>query len=159
MSPRGLAELWPARSGAVIVEHLIVFLPTLFFCLATIQTILLCAGDLVVRRAASAAARAAVVILPDPIAYGGAGRHQFAGARRDAVVKAARMILAADPHFDANDVAVTVTGASGEGPLTATVRARYQCFASFVNIVCGGSSRELKASSTQVYHGADYAFE
>ncbi|HMJ15383.1 MAG TPA: hypothetical protein VK524_28400 [Polyangiaceae bacterium] len=158
--PRPLRDLWHARSGAVLVEHLIVFVPTMFFCLATLQTLLLCAGDLVIRRAASAAARAAVVVLPDdPRRFGGVPLHQYQGARAAAVVKATKMILAADPHFALEGVSVSITGVRNGAPLTATVKARYQCFASFVNLVCGGSSRELTGTWTQVYQGADYAYE
>lgn len=60
--------------GAVFVEHLIAYLPVLFFFLATWQLIELCAARLIVQRAASAAARAAIVILPDdPAFYQGGG--------------------------------------------------------------------------------------
>jgi hypothetical protein len=153
-------ELVNDQSGAVFVEHLIVFVPTMFFFLATMQTILLCTGDLVIRRAASVAARAAVVVLPDdPLKYEGVGINEFSGARRAAIIEATRMILEADPHFDRNAVQVSVSGASGVGPLTATVTAPYRCFASFVNLVCGGSSRQLRATSWQAYQGANYAYE
>jgi len=146
--------------GAVFVEHLIVFLPCMFFFLATLQTIELCTGNLVIKRAASAAARAAVVVLPDdPKNWGGAPIHAFEGARAAAVIEATRMILKADSHFDPGSASVAVTGASGVGPLTATVTARYRCFAGFVNLVCAGSSRELKGVFTQAYHAAGYIHE
>jgi hypothetical protein len=158
--PDGERSLLRNQRGAVFVEHLIVFVPTMFLFLATLQTILLCTGNLVIKRAASAAARAAVVILPaDPRKYGGAPQHAFTGARAAAVVRASKMILTADPHFDLGSVDVSVSGASGAGPLTATVRAQYQCFARFVNVVCAGSSRQLKGTSIQAYQGADYAYE
>jgi hypothetical protein len=157
---RTLRRLAREQRGAVFVEHLVVFVPTLFFFLATCQALLLCIGDLVVRRAASAAARAAVVVLPDdPRRYGGVDPDQFSGARKTAIIQAAQMILEADRHFDPGAVQVSLSGERGTGPLTATVTARYRCFASFVNVVCGGASRELRASSTHIYQGANYAYE
>lgn len=160
MTTRAVQRLLHAEGGAVFVEHLIVFLPTLFFFLVTAQVLLLCIGDLVVRRAASAAARAAVVVLPDdPRRYGGVAPDEFSGARKAAIVRAAQMILEADRHFQPGDVQVAVSGERGDGPLTATVTARYHCFASFVNVVCGGASRELRATSTHIYQGAGYAYE
>ena len=77
------APLWRDARGAVFVEQLIAFLPVMFFFLAAWQLMELCAGDLLVKRAASAAARAAVVVLPDdPMFYGDVAVNSFTGARR-----------------------------------------------------------------------------
>ena len=154
------ASLRRDQRGAVVVEHLVAFLHVMFFFLVTLQIIDLAMADLVLRSAAWSAARAASVILPaNPIAYGGVPKDQFAGAKRDAVVTAARMVLQANSHCDPASVHVSVTGNSGSGPVTATVRATYQCRASFVNVVCGGSSRELTHSASDVYQSAPYPYE
>lgn len=61
--------------GAVYVEFLIAFLPLFVLFLALCQIALLVAGKLVVRHAAFAAARSAIVVLDDePAYYGGAPR-------------------------------------------------------------------------------------
>lgn len=148
------------ESGAVIVEHLITFVPVLFFALVTLQIIDLCRADIVMRTAAVVAARAAAVILPaDPADFDGAGVDQFSGAKRRAVTDAARAILRANSHFDLGSVQVAVTGASGTGPVHATVSADYRCLAKFVNVVCGGSSRRLRGSAAEAYQGAPYPYE
>jgi hypothetical protein len=161
MTRPSLTRLEQDTQGAVFVEQLIAFLPVMFFFLATWQLLELCAADLIVKRAASAAARAAVVVLPDdPMFYGGAPVNSFSGPRKTDIELAAAMILATSPHFS-NDFSVTVTGTSGNQPLTATIRAPFHCFAGWVSLVCGGASRTLEASARQVYQGApfDYALK
>lgn len=144
--------------GAVFVEQLIAFLPVIFFFLATFQLMELCAGDLIVKRAASVAARAAVVVLPDdPGFYGGVPVNSFSGARKRDIELAVAMILAVSPHFS-DDFTVTVTNSSRNEPLTATVRAPFHCFAGWVSLVCGGASRTLQASARHIYQGADFDY-
>jgi Flp pilus assembly protein TadG len=146
------------RAGAVFVEQLIVFLPTLFFVLVTYQLMDLFTANVLLRHAAFAAARAAIVVLPDdPARYSGVGVNQYAGARKTAVQRAAQLVLKTDPHFDPASIGVDV-GKNNEDQLRATVTARYRCFASFVSIVCGGSSRELKGVGMDVYQGARYVY-
>ncbi len=144
--------------GAVFVEQLIVFFPTLFFILVVYQLMDLFTANILLRHASFAAARAAIVVLPDnPARYSGAGVNQFTGARKLAVERAAGLVLKTDPHFDASSIGVEVAK-NGNEQLRATVTARYQCFASFVNIVCGGGSRELKGVGVDVYQGASYVY-
>ncbi|MGC4093353.1 MAG: hypothetical protein QM756_36765 [Polyangiaceae bacterium] len=154
------ASLSADTRGAIFVEQLIAFLPLLFFFLASWQLIELCAADLILKRAASVAARAAVVVLPDdPMFYGGAPVNSFAGARKTDVMLATAAILATSPHFS-RDFSVSLSGTSGNQALTARVRAPFHCFAGWVNLVCGGPVRVLEASARHVYQGApfDYAF-
>jgi hypothetical protein len=142
-----------------MVEQLIVFIPLLFFFLATFQLIEVMTGNLVVKRAAMVAVRAATVVLPDdPDKYGGAPLHEFSGARRDAIYRATQMILSANPHLDPAAAQVSITGASGNGPVTATVETQFRCFARFVNVICGGSSMTLKGVASDAYHGANYVY-
>lgn len=145
--------------GAIFVEHLIAYLPVMFFFLATWQLIEMCAAHLIVQRAASAAARAAVVVLPDdPEFYGGAPKDSFTGARESDVKLATAMILGTSPHFS-DDFSVEVTGIGGSGRLTATVKANFHCFAGWVSLVCGGSSRQLTGKASYAYHGAAYNYD
>jgi hypothetical protein len=149
-------------AGALFVEHLIAFLPVIYFFLATWQLMELFAADLVVRRAANAAVRAAVVVLPDdPNAFGrDGGINTYTGLRREYVQRAAELILQAAANIEDN-VIVEVSGTFSEhNPITAEVRARFRCTASWVNIVCGGQpTRTLTARSTHVYQGARYSYD
>jgi hypothetical protein len=150
--------------GAVFVEHLIAYLPVMFFFFATWQLIELCAAHLIIKRAASAAARAAVVVLPDDPAFyvsddgGQVPKDRYDGKRSADVKFAAALVLAANPHFSGFDV--DVTPATGSGPLSATVRANFDCFAGWASLVCGLSgSRQLSAKATYAYQGASYNYE
>ena len=143
-----------------MVESLIVLLPTLYLFLATLQLIELFAGNLIVRHAAWMAARSASVVLADDKAKYDTDINTFAGKRRADVTTAARMILAAKPQFDLDSTSVAIEGASGTGPLTATVRSQFRCFARFVNVVCGGSdSIELVGRARHAYFQKAYVYE
>lgn len=147
------------NQGAVFVEQLIVYLPTLFMFLTTYQLTELYAANVLVRHAAFMAARAAVVVLPDdPKYYGKVPVNAYSGARKEAIHRAARLVLAADPHFDPQGVSVSVgTGTEGQ-QLAVTVTAPYRCFASYVNFVCGGAARTLRGVGADVYQGAAYDY-
>lgn len=149
-------------TGALYVEHLIAFLPVMYFFLVTWQLMELFVADLVVRRAANAAVRAAVVVLPDdPNSFGRDGNiHQYAGMRQEYVQMAAELILQAAANIEDN-VTVQLSGEFREHePITAEVRANFRCTASWVNIVCGGQpTRTLVARSTHAYQGARFSYD
>jgi hypothetical protein len=155
-------KLLRENAGALFVEHLIAFVPVMYLFLATWQLIELFTTDLIVRRAANAAVRAAVVVLPDdPSAFGRDGNiHQYAGLRREYVQRAAELVLLAAGNVEDN-VTVEVTGNFSEhNPITAEVTARFRCAASWVNIVCGGQpTRTLSARSTHAYQGASFSYD
>lgn len=146
--------------GAVFVEHLIAYLPVMFFFLAAWQLMELCAAHLILKRAASATARAAVVVLPDdPAFYNDVPKDSYSGKRKDEIELAAALILATSPHFS-SDFTVEVPETKGSAPLTATVKANFHCFAGWASLVCGASgSRQLTAKSTYAYHGAPYDYD
>ncbi len=158
-------QLHTDTRGVVFVEHLISYLPVIFFFLATWQLIELCAAHLIVQRAASAAARAAIVVLPDDPAFyvedgkeAGCPKDQMCGQRATDVKLAAGMILRANPHF--SEPTVEIAGAAGAGPLTATVRANFHCFAGWASLVCGADGyRVLSAKSSYLYQGASFSYE
>jgi Flp pilus assembly protein TadG len=158
MSCRGRGGLLSDARGAVFVEHLIALVPLVVLSLSTWQMIELWAGDLLVRRAASAAARAAVVVLPDdPDFYAGTPVHQFTGARKSEIDLAAALVLASSPHFSSPPL-VELSVASGHEPLTATVSATFHCFAGWLSLVCGSGERVLTARATQPYQAARYLY-
>jgi len=145
--------------GAVFVEMLIAYLPIMFFFLATWQLAELCAAHLIVERAASAAGRAASVVLPDdPFYYNGVGINSYDGTRKSDIELAAKLVLAAAPQVS-NDAVISVTGASGTGPLKASVVANFHCAAGWVSLVCGaGGVRKISADAEYAYQGAEYQY-
>lgn len=155
-------KLAPDTRGALFVEHLIAFLPVMYFFLATWQLMELFVADLIVQRAANAAVRAAVVVLPDdPNAFGrDRDINKYQGMRRDYVKRAADLVLMTSNNIEDNAV-VELSGTYAEhNPITAEVRARFRCVAGWVNIVCGGqSTRTLTARSTHAYQGARYSYD
>jgi hypothetical protein len=146
--------------GAIFVETLIAYAPVLYLFFATWQIAELCAANLIVRRATSAAARAAVVVLPDdPVFYDGVAVHSFSGKRRDAVRMAAGLILAASPQIS-DDFQVDVAGTGQAGtPTKVAVTATFRCAGGWLSLVCGaGGQRRISATTTQAYHGASYQY-
>jgi len=158
---RALVLLKRDQRGAVFVEHIIAYIPVMFFFMATWQLMELCAGHLILKRAASAAARAAVVVLPDdPAYYDKVAKDSFTGKRKEDIEFAAALILSTSPHFS-TDVKVDVQSSlKGGEPLTATVKAKFFCFAGWVSLVCGPTGvREMTAKSSYAYQGAPYSYD
>jgi len=149
------------QRGAVFVEQLIAYMPVLFFFMATWQLIDLCAAHLILQRAASAGARAAVVVLPDdPAFYEGVAKDSFSGKRKEDIELAVALVLATNPHFSSDFKVEVPSGLKGAAPLTATVKAKFHCFAGWVSLVCGPTGvRELTAKSVYAYQGAAYSYD
>lgn len=163
------------QAGVVIVEHLIVFMPVFFFILATVQTVEVCSGMILLRHAAFCAARAAIVVLPDdPRRY----RNEVSVKLEDAkgktpahyviyekssgvtaVKKAAQMILQTDRHFDMSKLAIELKIDPNSNELSAKLAVPYRCYARFVNAACTGKDAiTLKAEGLNTYQGARYAY-
>jgi hypothetical protein len=117
------------------------------------------AAHLIVQRAASAAGRAASVVLPDdPHYYGGVDVNSYSGLRKEQIELAANLVLQASPKILAPPE-VSIEGASGAGPLTATVRARVRCFPGWGNIVCGAAGEKMLTGAARYpYHSARYQY-
>lgn len=185
------------ETGAVMVEYLVAFLPVIFSFLATWQLLEVCAADLIIRRAASAAARGAAVVLPDDPSFydqwhpqdvpGSDDEHfdfhpppnTFVGRRKMDIEVAVAQILDASPHFS-SDFSVKLQTATGpalstDAPvdgtalqtippdaelITATVTARYDCFATgpWMAGLCGLFPEQLVATSSYAYQGAVYLY-
>jgi Flp pilus assembly protein TadG len=161
--------------GVVYVETLIGFLPVFLFFFGTLQLIDLSMAHLVVEHAASAAARAAVVVLPDDgLFYGDyANDHvnQFNGGRQQDVELAADIVLQANPRLQDSQTNVAICKDErpndgkdnkceknptfeGREPLTVLVSAPYRCF---VPLFCPGGFT-LKATAQLTYQGAPYVY-
>jgi hypothetical protein len=121
--------------GAAYVETLIAFMPTLFFFLAIYQFSEVAAANLIVRRAAQAAVRAAVVVYPDdPRFYGGAAP----SARAPYMEEAARRTLRAAPEIDLAQARVSLSGnTSGNSEVTVDLSVPYRCSVFWARLVCG----------------------
>ncbi len=151
------------RRGAIMLETLIAFLPLLFFFVGICQVADGYAHQLIVQRAASAAVRAAVVVLPDdPIHYKNVRPHQYIGARKRAIDRAAEIILDASLTFRKSPHTIRVTGVrrpKGGDPITARVSARYTCILPLLGMFCGRRRHiQLNAEATLPYQGASYAY-
>ena len=154
-----MKRLRSAARGAVAVEYLIAFLPVLFLFASTWQVADLFAAQLIVQRAASAAARAASVVLPDdPYYYPGSGVDSYSGERKAQIELAANLVLQASPKIVAGP-SLQVEGASGNGPITVTLRATALCFPGWGNLVCGSDGQQpLQAVVRYPYYGATYTY-
>lgn len=171
MSPRPRARRWKRRGqrnqrGAAYVELLIALLTTIFFFLAVWQVADACAAHLILKRAAQAAVRAAVVVMPDMGKFydesdPNGGANTLNGARGEDVLSAARLVLVASPHFAGTESKVDISPQkpAGHEPVTAKVTANYQCFSGWVSLVCGATgSVSMTASATLPYQGVTYSY-
>ncbi len=152
-----------STAGSVYVETLIAILVPFFFFFIIWQLADLLTAQLIVKHAAVAAARAAIVVGPDDERfYEGEEPNQFEenGVRFRDVTTAAALILAASPHFHPPSPEVKLSGKFGpEGQLTATVTAEYHCLSGWLNVACRGKeSIPLSGTAVLPYQGADYEY-
>jgi len=158
MSARTRLSVAPAVAGTVYVEYLVALLPFLLLALSGLQLLELWTGQILVKRAALAAVRAAAVVLPDdPRFYDDLPTGRCEGARKSAIELAASLVLAPVPQFrELVDVQLELP--PGSTLLTATVRARFSCSLGFVSVVCGGGERVLSAHASFPYQAARYVY-
>jgi Flp pilus assembly protein TadG len=160
-APKGkptAARSWRDTRGAISVEYLIGFLPVMFLFGTAWQTAHLYAGQLITQRAASAAGRAASVVLPDdPAFYEGAPIDSYSGLRERQIVRAAEIVLSASPRMlDQTQVRVEIADTT----VTATVTSAYRCYPSFGFLVCGFDGvRTLTAAARYPYHRASFTYQ
>jgi len=151
------------QRGAVYLEMLIGYLPVIAFFFGVLQVADIAAAHLIVQRAAGAAARAAAVVIPDDDAfYTGSdlepADRKLADIRRAAmtVTRAMDRLTSAGVELD-RDVSIVHDRDRVREPITATVRARYRCFA---RVFCGlDGSVTLSAQATLPYQGARYRYD
>lgn len=166
------------RRGAAYVEFLIAIVPFIVFVSCVLQGVLLQFGDLTVERAASAAARSAVVVLDDdPAQYRGEPRNQAirGTARLAAIRKSASNVLAALPAAARADMESRLTVAFPAGPGSDSLRAgfgpadmvtvrvsyRFPCSVPLARrIMCrnGPAEAELAAEASLPNQGARYTY-
>ena len=153
----GSRRRFARQRGAVLVETLVTMVPVLGFFFGVLQVTELCTADLVVQRAASAAARAAIVVMPDSKQYYPDSEvNAFSGKRQEEITRAADMILATNSNYVPNSarVAIVRRGQGISDPLTATVSADFNC-----GVTCVGQSVTLTATDTRAYQGAQYSYD
>jgi Flp pilus assembly protein TadG len=134
--------------GAAFVETLITLPVVLTFFLGLFMFGYLCTADLIVQRAAGAAARAAVVFLPDDPAF------YTQGHAREAYVKeAARRVLLASTALDPGALSVSISGdRRGSSTITTTVHTAFDCAPFIVGLFCGLDRKvALEASARLPY--------
>jgi len=168
-SPHGERRRFPLLHdvrGVLMIEALMVYVPVALFFFLSWQIGDLAAADLVLARAATAASREAVVVLPDdPQFYAGEAMLDAQGARRRAAIEAAaRSVLAAAPSFDPGSLELELELVAGPDPdvllLSTRLRADFRCTGGGLSfIVCGASSRRaLSALARDVVHSARYVY-
>ncbi|MET0385807.1 MAG: hypothetical protein ABW321_07605 [Polyangiales bacterium] len=151
--------------GVGYVETLVAF-PVMFAMFNAVFLFgYLCAAQVIVQRAASAATRAAVVFLPDDPEYYDRSDTQSGNksASREACVKeAARHVLMASPFFltGPSDLDVKIEGDKKHfRPTTVTVHAKYSCSRFLGSFICrltgapsnGQNVAHLSAQATLPY--------
>jgi len=153
-------------SGVLVIEAIMLYVPVALFFFLTWQVGELAAADLVLARAASAASREAVVVLPDdPRRYGDEPVLDAHGQRRRAAIEAmARSVLSAAPSFDPRSLKLELAFVAGPDPdvllLDTRISADFRCTGGGLSlIVCGASSRRrLSAATRDVVHAARYEY-
>jgi hypothetical protein len=124
-----MTSLATDRRGATYVEFLVVVVPFVMFVLCVFQAALLEFADLVVGRAASAAARSAVVVLDDdPRQYGGEARNAVSngGQRLEAIRRGAANALAALPSAAGAERSDKLTVTFPQAPGSQQVRTSFE---------------------------------
>lgn len=154
------------QRGAVYLEMLIAYVPVLALFFGVLQLADIAAAHLIVQRAAGAAVRAAVVVLPDEdVFYTGNTSLSPENRKLADIELAAATILRATRRLGVNgdnveldrDVSIEHGEDDVRQPVTATVRARYRCF---VRAFCGlDGSVMLSADATLPYQGARYHYD
>lgn len=149
------------QRGAVYVEFLIVYIPVLLTFFSVWQLGELASANLVVKRATTAAARAATVVLPDdPDFYGGTPVDTYGGARADDIQLAAGLVLMAAPQITDMSLDVnTYPYAGRERLVSVRLSAEYHCLGAAIAVVCGLDGKvDLTSETIQAYHGAYYQY-
>ena len=135
-----------------MVETLVVYFMLLTFFVGTWQLGELASAQLVVRRAASAAARAASVVLSDDL-------ESCQLTRREKELRihlAASLVLRAAPHTELSELRYVLEGTEGnEQNVRVDLQVKYQC--RMLPLLCLPSGhRELQANNTQAHQTARY---
>lgn len=150
--------------GAIFVETVIALVPVLLMFALACQMIDFYVHELIAQRAAAAAVRAAVVVLPDAgVYYGDADDRlldRFTGERKRAVEAAALAVLRASPSFQPHSLQLSVSGRGARGStLGLTLAADYNCVLPNVRLLCGFDRKlTLRAEARLAYQGASYAY-
>jgi hypothetical protein len=157
--------------AAIYVEFLIAFLPLFVFFMCLLQMAGLHMAKLDALHAAQTGVRAAIVVIPDdPSKYGDVEVGKIEGKRRDQIVKAAALPLAA--VRSAAGIKVTFpSSAGGDDDLTQVTRDQlvrvkvsivYKCTIPIAKyFVCDpiSNTRKLSGEAALPNQGADYSYD
>ena len=152
------------QRGAIFIETVMALVPVLLMFALACQLIDFYVHELIAQRAAAAAVRAAVVVLPDAgVHYGDPDDRlldRFAGERKRAVEAAALAVLLAYPRFAPLSVRLAVNGRVARGAtLRLTLETDYRCVLPNVRLLCGFDRKmTLRAEARLAYQGARYAY-
>lgn len=125
------ASLWRDQRGAALTETLVTFPILLFAYLGMYMLVYILAGHIMVLRSADAAARAAVVFMPDAVVYYDADHPS-----KETYVKIATITaLAPSPHLKLDSV--TWNTPKEFEPLRAEVHAHFDCAPFLASFMCG----------------------
>lgn len=159
-----LRRLREDNRGTLFLEAFVASVPVFMLFVALCQLADLYVHRWIVQRAAAAAVRAAVVVLPDDgLRYGDPRdfeRDRFVGARKREVEAAAWLVLDASPSFDHARTELQLSGDfEPDGHITAHLATRYQCLFRLMPLVCGtAGALQLEASARLRYQGARYQY-
>ena len=151
------------QRGTVYVELLIAYLPVLLFFFGVLQLTDLGIAHLLVQRAAGAAVRAAVVVIPDDDVFYTEGEGAPGDRKRADIERAADTILRASRRLSRDgdnveldrEIEIVHEADRLREPITARVRVDYRCFA---RVFCPSGTVTLQAQATLPYQGARYRY-
>lgn len=152
------------QRGSLTLQTCIAVIPVLLFFVTLLQFSDLYAHQLMVTRAASAAVRAATVVLPDDGArYGDPDnreRDRPVGQRLSTVREAALGMLRASPSFDLQTTTLALTGTfRASSAIHAQLATDYHCLVGHLPLVCGRTGTlRLQAAASLNYQAAPYAY-
>jgi Flp pilus assembly protein TadG len=157
------------RDGAVFVEFLIAFMPLFLFFSSLVQLIVLETADIVTKHAATVAARAAIVVLPDdPQYYDSTPVNRAEGRRLSDIQAAARVPLTAldpDPTFtltfpSAPGASDNRTQFRDDDMVRVRIAYAHRCGVPIGNVlVCGAQrTRQLTGEAAMPNQGANYDY-
>lgn len=156
--------------GAIYVEFLVAFFPVFTTFLGLVQIADLYQANLIVQHSAVAAARAAVVVLPDDGSYyDNVEVGHFSGKRKEDIVKAASLTMFASRSL--TELRVTLPSSPGSDDsrsevqrddlIRVQVRANFECRVPFVNrLVCDAQSglKTISAEAAFPNQGASFTY-
>ena len=162
MTGRVLRASLADRRGHALLELLVALLPLSLMLVVLLQTIDRQLHELIVRHAARAAVRSAVVVLPDDGIHYGDPRNRalnrFVGGRKAAIEADARAVLRASSALELRALQVWGSFLPG-GVATVSVVAVSSCLFGRWSLMCGsGGTARVSARASLPYQATLYPY-